>query len=72
MKEPKSEQPARELPPDRAWKSKDYGIGPEPEWGTLEWENWIEMRALLAAAAEIKEARGRVTPALSIPGLTTN
>lgn len=32
------------------WKSKDYGLGPEPPRGSLEWMEWIEDQALLAGA----------------------
>ena len=61
---------ARELPPDRAWELKDYGLGPKPEWGTPEWFDWIESRG------DDRRDRGRdgeteetgpVAPALSIP-----
>jgi hypothetical protein len=62
MKEPKSEQPARELPPALAWQAKDYGIGPEPERYSWEWMEWIETRAIitgLEAGMERRKKQGR-------------
>jgi hypothetical protein len=56
MNEPKSEQPARELPPRLAWQLKDYGLGPEPQWGTPEWMEWVENRALCAAFHDAADA----------------
>jgi hypothetical protein len=34
------------------WKSKDYGLGPEPPTYSWEWMQWIEDRALLAGISE--------------------
>jgi hypothetical protein len=38
------------------WKSKDYGLGPEPPRYSPEWEEWVESRALLAGLEEAKKA----------------
>jgi hypothetical protein len=57
MKEPRSEHPARELPPDRAWESKDHGLGPQPERYSPEWMEWIENRALVAGMTEALQDR---------------
>ena len=57
MEEPKSKQPGRELPPSQAWRLKDYGIGPEPEFGSAEWEDWIETRAMVARLREAADRK---------------
>ena len=44
---------------NQAWKSKDYGLGPEPPRGTPEWMEWIEDRAMLAGLAEAREEEAK-------------
>lgn len=43
--------------PYQEWKSKDYGLGPEPPKGTWEWMQWIEDQAMIAGVAEVAERR---------------
>jgi hypothetical protein len=56
MNEPEP-KPKRETgaSPASAWKSKNYGLGPEPERYSPEWMDWIESRAMVAGLEEAAE-----------------
>lgn len=58
MKPPKSpsmsEPTAGKSPEFLDWKSRDYGLGPEPPRGSPEWMRWIEDQSMIAAADEAK------------------
>lgn len=41
------------------WKSMDFGLGPEPPWGTPEWTEWVETQTQLAALEEVKQKQAK-------------
>jgi hypothetical protein len=56
-----TKEPSGGLTRAQDWKSQDFGLRPEPERYSPEWEEWIESQGLIAAL------RGKPGKPLSIP-----